>query len=323
MMLRRRAPAAWVTPLAVRVRGLALLPPPFAPATAPGAGHRTVHAHAPRDRRHGGACKLPARLCARARTSPLAAGPGGSSFSKTQMRGEHGGHGQQAPSDSQQTMKMMVGIALGASALGAFFNIRAYERRRRREEEHGGGGEAQVKLIKGAAVGKPQLGGDYTLINHDGKVTRNSDFFGSWAFLYFGFTYCPDICPNELARLQEILALLDKENRGKHVQPVFITIDPERDGPAQLKDYLADWHPRLVGLTGSPAQIDECCKRFRVYANKVVLGKDPNDYLIDHSVMFYLIDPGGEFVDYYGGNLTPGEIAKRITASMQAYKGGV
>ncbi len=315
--------ATWVTTLAARVRGQALLQPRApAAAAAPGAGQRAVHAHAPRDRRQCGAALRHARLGAL--SSPLGAGSGpvSGSSGKAQMRAEHGGNGKHEPSDSQQTIKMMVGIALGASALGAFFNVRAYERRRRREEEHGGGGEAQVKLIKGAAVGKPQLGGEYTLINHDGKVTRNSDFFGSWAFLYFGFTYCPDICPNELARLQEILALLDKENRGKHVQPVFITIDPERDGPEQLKDYLADWHPRLVGLTGSPAQIDECCKRFRVYANKVVLGKDPNDYLIDHSVMFYLIDPDGEFVDYYGGNLTPTEIAKRIADSMQAYKGG-
>jgi protein SCO1/2 len=217
---------------------------------------------------------------------------------------------------------MMLGIALGASALGAFFNIRAYERRRRREEEHGGGGEGQVKLLKGAAVGKPQLGGEYTLIDHDGKVARSSDFMGSWAFLYFGFTYCPDICPNELSRLQEIIALLDKENKGKLLQPIFITIDPQRDGPAQLKDYLADWHPRLIGLTGSPAQIDECCKKFRVYANKVMLGKDPGEYLIDHSVMFYLVDPNGEFVDYYGGNLTPAEIARRINNSMDAFEGG-
>lgn len=259
--------------------------------------------------------------------SPFCASGGGRKYGTGDNKHTPASQGRRAeeqgeePADSQQTIKMMFGIALGASALGAFLNIRAYERRRRREEEHGGGGEGQVKLLRGAAVGKPQLGGEYTLINHDGKVTRSSDFFGSWAFLYFGFTYCPDICPNELARLQEILALLDKEDKGKFVQPIFITIDPERDGPAQLKDYLADWHPRLVGLTGSPAQIDECCKKFRVYANKVVLGKDPGDYLIDHSVMFYLVDPNGEFVDYYGGNLTPAEIAGRMRDSMETFAG--
>jgi len=177
-----------------------------------------------------------------------------------------------------------------------------------------------VKLLKGAATGKPLLGGEYTLVNQDGKVMRNTDFHGTWAFLYFGFTYCPDICPNELTRLQEILSILDKENKGKEVTPVFITIDPQRDGPAQLKDYLSDWHPRLIGLTGSPSQIDDACKKFRVYANKAVLGDDPNDYLIDHSVMFYLVDPSGEFVDYYGGNLTPTQIASRISESIDSFQ---
>ena len=161
--------------------------------------------------------------------------------------GAGGGRDQADTSDTPQTLKMLVGIAAGASLLGGFLNIRAYERRRRREAEHGGGAEGDVKLLKGPAFGKPALGGDFTLINQDNKVTRNSDLHGAWALLYFGFTYCPDICPNELTRLQEILSRLDAENRGKDVQPVFITIDPERDGPAQLKDYLADWHPRLIG----------------------------------------------------------------------------
>jgi cytochrome oxidase Cu insertion factor (SCO1/SenC/PrrC family) len=254
----------------------------------------------------------------------VSSAPRGSANSAASSGGQDSGGGskkgdEDEPSETQKTLRMMAGVALCASVIGGFLNIRAYERRRRREMEHGGGGEGEVTVLKGAAVGKPALGGEYTLIDHNNNVTRNSDFHGMWALIYFGFTYCPDICPNELTRLQEILSYLDKKSKGASVQPIFITIDPQRDGPAQLKEYLADWHPRLIGLTGSPVQIGDACKKFRVYANKSVVGDKPDEYLIDHSVMFYLVDPNGEFVDYYGANLTPTDIANRIMASMQSF----
>jgi len=167
--------------------------------------------------------------------------------------------------------------------------------------------------VQGKGVGKPAIGGTFELIDHNGKARKSTEFQGKWMFIYFGFTYCPDICPNELMRMAEIITSLEKDpmTKGK-VEPIFITIDPERDGPAQLKEYLRDWHPRMIGFTGSPHQIAEVCKKYRVYYSKARMGTDPMDYLLDHSIMFYLVDGSGEFVDYFGKSLTAPDIFRRI-----------
>mmetsp|Transcript_7100 Transcript_7100/g.15680 ORF Transcript_7100/g.15680 Transcript_7100/m.15680 type:complete len:266 (-) Transcript_7100:377-1174(-) len=208
--------------------------------------------------------------------------------------------------------KAFAAIAVFAGALGAFLNIRQYIRQHQAER--------RGSVVKpGPAIGRPELGGEWELTDHNNKVVRSQDHRGSWVLLYFGFTYCPDICPNELIRLLDVMATLDKDPATKDkLAPLFVTIDPERDGPAQLKDYLADWDPRILGLTGTPEKIDKVCKDFRVYYAKAALGPDPNDYLIDHSVMFYLVDPLGRFVNYYGANLSSAEIAAKISSEMKA-----
>lgn len=225
--------------------------------------------------------------------------------------------------DDGPNWKVIVGFGLFAASLGAFLNIRHYERTQRQLAEKEKDIEANVGVgghsVTGASTGRPDLGGDFMLINQDGKLTKNQDFLGQWMLLYFGFTYCPDICPNELMRMVEVLDLLDKEPRtASKLLPIFVTIDPERDGPAQLKDYLSDWHPRLVGLTGSPAQIKDVCSKYRVYYSKAVMGTNAEDYLIDHSVMFYLVDPAGQFVEYYGQNTSVEEMHKKIAKHIQA-----
>jgi len=167
---------------------------------------------------------------------------------------------------------------------------------------------------QGKAVGKPDIGGPFELIDHFGRKTSDKDFRGKWMFIYFGFTYCPDICPNEMMRMTQILKVLDegKDTKDK-IQPIFITIDPERDGPEQLKDYLADWHSRIIGMTGTPEVIMQTGKKFRVYFTKARLSEKADDYLIDHSIMFYLMDDQGNFVDYFGKSLSTDAIADKIT----------
>lgn len=127
--------------------------------------------------------------------------------------------------------------------------------------------EAPVKQEKG--LGRPDIGGPFNLIDVSGKPRTDKDFLGKWMFIYFGFTYCPDVCPNELMRMAQIIESVEKnpETKGK-MQPLFITIDPERDGPQQLKEYLADWHPKMIGLTGKPDQVAKAVKSYRVYASK-------------------------------------------------------
>lgn len=199
-----------------------------------------------------------------------------------------------------QGVGLLVGVGGG---LVAYFQSTEQERLQRLQE---------TKL--GKSVGKPDIGGPFELIDHFGRKTSDKDFRGKWMFIYFGFTYCPDICPNEMMRMTQILKLLEegKETKDK-IQPIFITIDPERDGPAQLKDYLADWHSRIIGMTGTPEVIMQTGKKFRVYFTKARLSDKADDYLIDHSIMFYLMDDEGNFVDYFGKSLSTEAIAEKIT----------
>jgi len=168
----------------------------------------------------------------------------------------------------------------------------------------------QTKLDPG--FGKPDIGGPFELIDVNGKKRTEKDFLGKYMLIYFGFTYCPDICPNELMRMAQIITSVEKDLGKDKMQPLFITIDPERDGPKQLKTYLEDWHPRMIGLTGTPEQIAKACKAYRVYASKSMLGSGPGEYLIDHSIMFYLMDDKGNFVDYFGKALSGEDIAVAV-----------
>ena len=126
-------------------------------------------------------------------------------------------------------------------------------------------------------VGKPDLGGEFSLVDFDGKRVSSADLQGQWVLIYFGFTKCPDICPDELNKVTSVLERL--EARGQPIQPVFITIDPARDTQARLKSYFATagFHPRFIGLTGSFDEVRKACRAYRVYFTKVraVAGPGP------------------------------------------------
>ncbi len=147
-----------------------------------------------------------------------------------------------------------------------------------------------------AAAGEaPPLsfGGPFSLIDHDGRAVTERDFAGRFLLVLFGYTRCPNTCPTGLATMAAALDLLGAA--GAQVQPLFISVDPARDRPAKLKDYVARFHPRLVGLTGSERQVAAAARAYRVHRRKVVLAdaKGPGDYLVDHSSLAVLIGPDG------------------------------
>ncbi|KAI8324518.1 SCO1-SenC-domain-containing protein, partial [Martensiomyces pterosporus] len=154
---------------------------------------------------------------------------------------------------------------------------------------------------KEEVVGKPNVGGPFELIDQDGNAVTDATLHGKFALIYFGFCHCPDICPDELDKIGEALEVLDRNPMTRDViQPVFITCDPQRDSPEAIKKYLEEFHPKFVGLTGSIDQVRKACKAFRVYFSKPPKVEEGQDYLVDHSIFSYFMDPDGQFIDVYG-----------------------
>ena len=157
----------------------------------------------------------------------------------------------------------------------------------------------------------PTIGGPFTLVDHDGKTVTDQDYSGRFMLVYFGFTYCPDVCPTSLTAIAEALDMLGKD--AEKIAPLFVTVDPERDTPEQMKMYVEHFHPSMIGLTGSLEQVDRAARGYRVYYAKVTDGDaDADDYLMDHTAITYLMGPDGEFRAFFSHDATPEEIAKRI-----------
>ena len=208
-------------------------------------------------------------------------------------------------------------------------------------------------------VGRPQVGGPFTLTNHKGEPFTEKDLLGKWSLIYFGFTNCPDICPEELdkmsaaveklgalsiplLRIPIFISLLllsvpltphhahisrtrppchaDKEY-GPIVQPVFISVDPARDTVPQVARYVSEFHPRLVGLTGDYATPKATCKAYRVYFSTPPDAKADDDYLVDHSIFFYFMDPNGQFVDAFGKASTEEDVIERVKKEITRWEG--
>lgn len=166
----------------------------------------------------------------------------------------------------------------------------------------------------GGAQGQAKVGGPFQLVNQDGQAVDESILKGRWSVVFFGFTYCPDICPSTL----QAVAVAQEElgARARDLQVVFISVDPERDTPEQLKTYLSlDAFPdNVVGLTGTPEQVAAAAKAYYVYYRKS--GEGPN-YTVDHSTAAYLMDPDGRFNRVLAYGLPPQEMARLIRTAMQ------
>jgi protein SCO1/2 len=141
-----------------------------------------------------------------------------------------------------------------------------------------------------------QVGGPFALINHYGAAVTEEDYAGYYKLIYFGFTYCPAICPTELQKISKVMNKLGDD--AIKVQPIFITIDPDRDTVEVLRDYVSLFHPDMVGLTGPRESIDAVLKNYRVFATKVET-EEGNDYTMDHSSFIYLMSPDDELISMY------------------------
>jgi len=167
-----------------------------------------------------------------------------------------------------------------------------------------------VQLAQGVA-----LGGPFTMVDQTGRTVTERDFAGKAMLIYFGFTYCPDVCPTELGT---IAAALDAMGPlADRVTPVFISIDPDRDTPAAMADYVSRFHPRMVGLTGSAEQVAQTARAFRVYYAKVQ-PRDSTDYLMDHSSFIYFVGPDGKVRSLFRPETTPEAIASAVSAQLRA-----
>jgi len=166
-----------------------------------------------------------------------------------------------------------------------------------------------------ASLGEALVGGPFTLTDQNGKQVKNSDFAGHYMLVYFGYTFCPDVCP---AELQVMSAALDAMgSAAKNVVPIFVTIDPERDTPVVLKQYMSNFNPRFVALTGTPKQIAAVAKEYRVYYAKAKGWQQAGDnYLMDHSSIIYLMGPNGKFVKHFTYTTDVVKFVKGLKAAM-------
>jgi protein SCO1/2 len=172
-----------------------------------------------------------------------------------------------------------------------------------------GSDRSAAELMDAVMWGREPIGGAFALIDHTGKPRTEQDFKGKLLLVYFGFTYCPDICPTDL---QDIgLAIDQLGEAGDKVQPLFITVDPERDTPAHLAEYVSMFHPRLVGLTGDPIAIRKAADAYKVYYAKVA-NEAGTDYTVDHTAFMYLMDADGKYLGFFPPGTTPERIGEAI-----------
>jgi len=177
--------------------------------------------------------------------------------------------------------------------------------------DNGTGRKAQSGQVT-AVSGKAAIGGAYTLVDHTGKTVTDVDFHGKAQLIYFGYAYCPDVCPTALQQIGIALSLAG--NAADHYQPMFITIDSERDTPEMMAQYVTNngFPDSLIGLTGSPEQLKQAMTVFKVIGQKI---EDPDSaagYTYDHSSIIYMMDSSGDFVDVFTHATTPRQMADRL-----------
>jgi protein SCO1 len=164
------------------------------------------------------------------------------------------------------------------------------------------------------ATGNALIGGPFALTDQNGARKAAMDFRGRYMLIYFGFTTCPDVCPTELTRMGAALTALERTDaaRAALVQPILITIDPERDTVAAMKQYVPNFHPRLIGLTGTPEQIKAVTGAYRVYAQKRIPEDDPENYTMDHTSYIYLMGPDGSYLTHFTTATTVPQITQGL-----------
>ena len=167
----------------------------------------------------------------------------------------------------------------------------------------------------GTALTEADIGGAFWLTDHHGNRVSNDDFRGRYMLVFFGFTHCPDVCPSTLRDISMALDHLD--NEADAIQPLFITLDPERDDVEAMADYVTAFDPRVLGLTGTREEIDRATAAYRIYSARVPLGDD--DYTVDHSAYTYLLDREGEYLAHFSFGVDPEEMAEGIEHAIERW----
>jgi len=178
-------------------------------------------------------------------------------------------------------------------------------------------GDKYAQCRKTAVAGGAQIGGAFTLVDENGATVTDRDVIDQPSLVYFGYTFCPDVCPLDNARNAEAVEIL--ESRGDIVKPVFISIDPQRDTPEILRDFTDNLHPRMVGLTGTPEQVKAASQTYRTYFKK----QEPEEgneqfYLVDHSTFTYLAFPDEGFIEFFKRDTTPEALADGVQCFLEA-----
>lgn len=206
-------------------------------------------------------------------------------------------------SESASTAKIVAIVASVLIVLGCYFFLTTPSAQKR-------------KYSTTHDQNKIDIGGEFELINLDGKLENSAKYIGKYRLVYFGFTYCPDICPTALNLMSQIIDNLDKY--GVEIVPIFVTIDPNRDSIAVLKPYLMHFNKKIIGYTGTDEQIRKVANQFKVYYAKVPRHDAPaEDYLLDHSSFLYFLDIHGNFIKHFPSSSSPNIVANEIMREIK------
>jgi protein SCO1/2 len=195
--------------------------------------------------------------------------------------------------------RVSAALAVTCMLLGALVPARAED----------AGNPSAAALIEALLAGREPVGGPFDLIDHGGRRRTDADFRGKLVLLYFGYTHCPDVCPTELQSLSLALDML--EAAGDAVQPLFITVDPERDTPSHLAEYVTAFHPRLVALTGPAPAIRKVALAYKVYVARSGAARD-GDYAVDHTGFIYLVGKEGGYLGFLPPGTSPEQIVEFV-----------
>lgn len=203
-----------------------------------------------------------------------------------------------------RTLAIAVAVAVAIVALGGGIYLMT---------AHRGGDFAACR--DSGVTGGGDIGGDFTLVDETGATVTSAEVLDKPALVYFGYTFCPDVCPLDAMRNAEAVEIL--EEQGEMVKPLFITIDPARDTPEVLAEYTDAMHPRMLGLTGSAEQVKAASRAYRTFYK----AHEPDEdgmYLVDHSTQTYLTIPGHGFVEFFRRDLTGEQLAEKVQCFLDA-----
>ncbi|KAI9467975.1 MAG: SCO1/SenC-domain-containing protein [Benjaminiella poitrasii] len=212
----------------------------------------------------------------------------------------------------QRTFTWKSAVVLGLTAVGLVVYFKQEKEklkilRAKRERE-------KIRKLGRPAIGQEQF--ELFNVNEDKRMSSKDILHGHYSLVYFGFTHCPDICPEELDKMADVVDAL-KEKERVDVTPIFITVDPLRDSDELVKDYVQDFHPNMIGLTGDAEELKKVARSYRVYSYTPPNVTFEDDYLVDHSIFIYLMDSKGRFVDCYARDTTVEEVFESVKNYIQ------